>query len=186
MSSPTAGEAGTDPTERVVHDLAPGCTLEDVEEGALYLATVNGVVEYGVFVDLSDGVSGLVHESNLNGEYGVGDELVVELVEIRENGDVGFQDVDIDPETVEPSVVAPGDDVDIADLSGRIGDSVHLEGDVVQIKQTPGPTIFSVRDGTGVVPCAAFEAAGVRAHPEIELDDTVRVIGSVEAHEGAT
>ncbi len=188
MTPPTAGEAGTDPTdtERVVYDLAPGCTLEDVDEGALYLATVNGVVEYGVFVDLSESVSGLVHESNLDGEYGVGDELVVELVEIRDNGDVGFQDVDIDPATVDRTPVAPGDDVDIADLSDRIGDAVHVEGDVVQIKQTPGPTIFSIRDGTGIVPCAAFEAAGVRAHPEIDLDDTVRVVGSVEAHEGAT
>ena len=185
MSSPTAGEAGTDPAEGVVYDLAPGCTLEDLEEGSLYLATVNGVVEYGVFVDLSEHVSGLVHESNLDGEYAVGDELIVELIEIRENGDLGFEDVDLDPETAEPTSVVPGDDVDVEDLSGRIGETVTLEGDVVQIKQTAGPTILSIRDGTGIVPAAAFEAAGVRAYPQVDLDDAVRVTGTVESHEGA-
>ena len=185
MTQSTAGEAGTDPSEGVVYDLAPGCTLDDVEEGALYSATVNGVVEYGVFVDLSEHVSGLVHESNLDGEYGVGDELIVELVEVRENGDIGFEDVDIDPDRVDRTAVAPGDDVDIEALSGRIGETVTLEGDIVQIKQTAGPTIFSVRDGTGIVPAAAFEAAGVRAYPEIDLDDTVRVTGTAESHEGA-
>ncbi len=184
MTSSTAGEAGTGPAEGVVYDLAPGCTLDDIEEGELYLATVNGVVEYGVFVDLSEHVSGLVHESNLGGKYDVGDELVVELVEVRENGDIGFEDVDLDPETIELTSVAPGDNVAIEDLSGRLGETVHVEGDVVQIKQTAGPTIFSIRDGTAVVPAAAFEEAGVRAHPEIDLDDTVRVTGVVEAHEG--
>ena len=185
MTPSTAGEAGTDPTEGVVYDLAPGCTLDDVEEGARYLATVNGVVEYGIFVDLSDHVSGLVHESNLDGTYEVDDELVVELVEIRENGDIGFDDIDVDSDHVDQKTVVHGDDVDIDELSDRIGDAVHIEGDVVQIKQTAGPTIFSIRDGTGIVPCAAFEAAGVRAYPEIDLDGTVRVMGTVESHEGA-
>ncbi|MCQ4333986.1 S1 RNA-binding domain-containing protein [Natronomonas sp. F2-12] len=185
MTSSTAGEAGTDPTDRVVYDLAPGCTLDDAEEGALYLATVNGVVEYGVFVDLSKHVSGLVHESNLDGEYAVGDELIVELVEIRENGDIGFEDVDLDPDSTDRTAVIPDDDVDIGGLSGRIGETVSVEGDVVQIKQTAGPTILSIRDGTGIVPAAAFEAAGVRAYPEVDLDDVVRVTGTVEAHEGA-
>ncbi|OYR85160.1 hypothetical protein DJ84_03835, partial [Halorubrum ezzemoulense] len=39
-----------------VYDLAPDCTLEDAEVDALYHAEVNGVVDYGVFVDLSDAV----------------------------------------------------------------------------------------------------------------------------------
>jgi RecJ-like exonuclease len=61
---------------------------------------------------------------------------------------------------------------------------VTLQGTVVQIKQTAGPTIFQIADETGIVGGAAFEEAGVRAYPEVELDDVVRVTGRVEDHEG--
>ena len=185
MTQSAAGDPGAATDDGVVYELGPGCTLEDVEEGARYLATVNGIVEYGLFVDLSEHVSGLVHGSNLQSDPAVGDELVVRLLEIRENGDVGFEEVDADPETVDTDDVVHGDRVDVADLAERVGDTVHLEGDVVQVKQTAGPTVFSVRDGSGVVPCAAFEEAGVRAYPGIELDDVVRVTGTVETREGA-
>jgi RecJ-like exonuclease len=179
-----AGESGDAAgREAVVHELAPGCTFDDVEEGKRYRATVNGVVEYGVFVDLSEHVSGLVHESNLDGDYGVDDDLVVELVEVRENGDLAFAERDVpDPTIVQ---VQRGDHVGVAELADNVGRTVHLEGEVVQIKQTGGPTLFQVRDGTGVVPCAAFEAAGVRAYPDVDLDDVVRVTGEVETREGA-
>ncbi|WP_178916654.1 DHH family phosphoesterase [Natronomonas gomsonensis] len=185
MTRSAAGDSGTDPAEGVVYDLAADCTHEDIEEGARYLATVNGVVKYGVFVDISDHVSGLVHESSLIGDYDVGDDLVVDLVEIRENGDLGFEEVDVDIDAVDVEAVVHGDDARVEDLDEHVGDTVHLEGDVVQIKQTAGPTIFAVRDGTGVVPCAAFEEAGVRAYPDIELDDTVRITGDVETREGS-
>ena len=185
MTRSVAGDSGTDPADGVVYDLAADCTHEDIEEGARYLATVNGVVEYGVFVDISDHVSGLVHESNLLGDYDVGDTLVVDLVEIRENGDLGFEEVDVDVDSADIESVVHGADARVEDLEEAVGDTVHLEGDVVQIKQTAGPTIFAVRDGTGVVPCAAFEEAGVRAYPDIELDDTVRVTGDVETRDGS-
>ncbi len=185
MTSSTAGDAGTDSRTGVVRDLAPGCTADDIEEGAEYLATVNGVVEYGIFVDLSEHVSGLVHESKLTDEYAVGDELVVRLVEIRENGDLGFEDIDADVAHIERTEINHGERVDIDDISGHTGETVYIEGDVVQIKQTAGPTVFSIRDGTGIVPCAAFEDAGVRAYPDIELGDVVRVTGTAEAHDGA-
>ena len=185
MTQSAAGNAGTATDDGVVYELGPQCTLEDVEEGGRYLATVNGIVEYGLFVDLSEHVSGLIHESNLQSDPAVGDELVVRLLEIRENGDVGFEEVDADPETVDTDDVVHGDRADVANLAERVGDTVHLEGDVVQVKQTAGPTVFSVRDGSGVVPCAAFEEAGVRAYPGIELDDVVRVTGTVETREGA-
>jgi len=181
----TSSAAGHDSADGVAKDLASGCTSDDIEEGDNYVATVNGIVEYGVFVDLSENVSGLVHESKLDNTYEVGDELVVELVEIRENGDLGFDEVAVDPEAVDRTDVSHGERVEIGALDDRTGDAVYVEGDVVQIKQTAGPTVFSLRDGTGIVPCAAFEEAGVRAYPEIELDDTLRVAGTVEAHEDA-
>jgi RecJ-like exonuclease len=185
MTQSAAGDAGTATDDGVVYDLGPECTLEDVEEGHRYLATVNGIVEYGVFVDVSENVSGLVHETNLDSDPAVGDDLVVTLAEIRENGDLGFGEAAVDPEEADTADVVHGDEVGVGDLTDRVGDTVHLEGDVIQIKQTAGPTIFSVRDGAGVVPCAAFEEAGVRAYPEIDLDDVVRVTGTVETREDA-
>ena len=173
---------GTDGGASVVYDLAPGCTLSDVREGALYHATVNGVVDYGIFVDLSAELSGLVHSSKLLGDHEVGDELVVELATVHEDGDLGFEEVQLSDFTTE--TVGHGDRLTMADLDDRTGETGHLEGQVVQAKQTGGPTIFQVRDETGVTPCAAFEEAGVRAYPEVGVGDIVRVTGAVETRDG--
>ncbi len=167
----------------MVHELADGCTLDDVEEGELYVGAVNGVVEYGVFVDLSDELSGLVHASNLEGDYDVGDEVVVELAEVRENGDVSFNEVPVDD--YERRQVGRGDRVNVAELDDATGDTVVLAGEILQINQTGGPTVFQLRDDTGVAPCAAFEEAGVRAHPGVDLGDIVQVTGRVETREGS-
>ncbi|MFC6614599.1 DHH family phosphoesterase [Halopenitus salinus] len=190
-------DAGTDPVDEthdpnesdesdddrpVVHDLAPDCTRADVEVGAHYHAEVNGVVDYGVFVDVSDSVSGLVHESNLSGSYEVGDRLVVKLEEVRENGDVAFDDVDLQDYRTEIVEHEPT----IARIRGlKPAENVTVEGEIVQAKQTGGPTIFAVSDATGIVSCAAFEEAGVRAYPDIEVGDLVRVEGDVETREDA-
>ncbi|UWG47691.1 Archaea-specific RecJ-like exonuclease, containsDnaJ-type Zn finger domain [Halanaeroarchaeum sp. HSR-CO] len=162
--------------------LDPGCTRDDVAEGERYVARVNGVVDYGIFVDLSKHVSGLVHESTLSGQYDVGDELVVELVEIRENGDLSFEPVAVEP--TDPVERHPSYDRTAAGvLSQKVGETVHLEGEVVQAKQTGGPTIFRVRDETAIVPCTAFEEAGVRAHPSVAVGDLVHVSGTVETRD---
>jgi RecJ-like exonuclease len=165
----------------VVYEVAPDCTREDIEVGELYGAEVNGVVDYGVFVDLSSSLSGLVHESELDESYGVGDGLVVRLIEERDNGDLGFAAVDVDlsdhpTETRRHAY----ETTDVSDLDAACGETVSIEGDVVRIEQTGGPTVFRVRDGSGIVPCAAFEAAGVRAYPDVEIDDVVRVVGVPE------
>jgi RecJ-like exonuclease len=185
MTAGSAGDSGTDTDDdarTVVYDLAPDCTAEDVAVGDYYHAVVNGVVAYGVFVDVSDEVSGLVHESNLSGDYEVGDRLLVRLDEIRDNGDVAFLEASLDDyRTVavdhRPTVTA------VADLS--VGETVTVEGTITQIKQTAGPTVFRCCDATGIVACTAFEEAGVRAHPAVELDDPVRIAGTVEEHEGS-
>jgi len=173
---------GTGDGATVVYDLAPGCTISDVEEGARYHATVNGVVDYGVFVDISEEVSGLVHASNLVGDYGVGDELIVELATVHEDGDLGFEEVRVTG--YETRTVGRGSRLTMADLADATGAVGHIEGRVVQAKQTGGPTIFQVRDETGITPCAAFEEAGVRAYPEVGVGDVVRVTGSVETRNG--
>ncbi|AUX08607.1 archaea-specific RecJ-like exonuclease [Halalkaliarchaeum desulfuricum] len=177
-----SGERDDSSSAPTVYDLSPNCTLEDVSEGAYYHAVVNGVVDYGVFVDVSDVVSGLIHESNLDERYEVGDRLIVELEEVRENGDVAFDVVDPDDYRTEAIEHEP-EITDVEMLSP--GAEVTIEGLVVQIKQTDGPTIFHVNDGTGIVPCAAFEEAGVRAYPDVAVDDPVRIAGSVENHQGS-
>ena len=184
MSSPTGTDDGAEVPDggTTVYDLASGCTADDVEEGSHYRATVNGVVDYGVFVDLSDAVSGLVHDSNLVDSHDVGDELVVKLGEVRSDGDMSFEETQLTD--YETEHVAHGTAVAVTDLSESTGDTVILEGKVVQIKQTGGPTIFQLRDGSGVVPCAAFEEAGVRAYPDIDIDDVVRVSGRAEERNG--
>ncbi len=187
MTSSAAGDPASRPHDGQVYTLTSDCTIDDLSEDDAYLATVNGVVDYGIFVDLSDHVSGLVHDSNLHGDYDVGDTLVVTLADIRPDGDLAFAEVPIDDDIseIDTEPVVHGVGVGVEDLTERIGETVYLEGDIVQIKQTAGPTIFAVRDGSGVVPCAAFEQAGVRAYPDIELGDTVRATGTVETRDDA-
>lgn len=163
-----------------VLDLPASWAIEKLERDTPYLATVNGVVPYGIFVDVTDEVSGLVHESNLDEDYSVGDEVVVTLDTVLDNGDIAFDIVDLDTDDV-VTVTEEYERVLSTDLTVD-QETIAIEGRVAQIKQTGGPTIFHVTDGAGVVACAAFAAAGVRAHPAIERDDLVRVVGSPEAH----
>ncbi|AXG06807.1 RecJ like exonuclease [Haloplanus rubicundus] len=185
MTAGTAGDSGTDAGENsrpIVYDLAPDCTADDIDVGDHYHAVVNGVVAYGVFVDVSDDVSGLVHESNLIGNYDVGDRLLVRLDEVRENGDVAFVEADLD----DYRTVAVDHQPTVTSIDAlETGETVTVEATVSQIKQTAGPTVFRCRDATGIVACTAFEDAGVRAYPEVELDDAVRIAGTVEEHEGS-
>jgi RecJ-like exonuclease len=179
------GENGEGDSRPVVYDLDPACTLADIEVGARYRAEVNGVVDYGVFVDISDDVSGLLHESNLGGEtFAVGDELVVVLEELKDNGDVSFDLASVD--LADADVLAVEHEPEITTIAdATVGNSVTIEGTVTQIKQTGGPTIFHVADESGVLAAAAFEEAGVRAYPAVDIGDVARVSGSVETHNGA-
>ncbi|GAB6880570.1 hypothetical protein JCM17823_28440 [Halorubrum gandharaense] len=72
----------------------------------------------------------------------------------------------------------------VESLSDAVGADVRLEGEVVSARQTGGPTVFEVRDETGVVDVAAFVEAGVRAYPDVEVGDVVRIDGEVESRRG--
>ena len=181
---PDAEERGVEVSDdAVIYEIGPDCTREDLAVSELYSATVNGIVDYGVFVDLSESLSGLVHDSELDGDrsYAVGEELIVRLIDVRENGDLGFTTADIDPSDHESTERDHEFETpEASDLEGALGETVALEGRVVRIEQTGGPTLFSVGDGSAIVPCAAFEEAGVRAYPDVEIDEAVRVVGRVE------
>ena len=170
----------------VVYALPPEATADDLEPEQPYRAQVNGIVQYGVFVDLSESVSGLIHESNLTGEYSVGDEIVVTLEAQRDDGDLSFRDHDIELteaslETLDIQSDRPH--ITAETLEEHVGEEVRIDGRVVQITQTGGPTVFYVQDGTGTAPATAFTDPGVRARPEIEQGDLVRVTGTVEQHD---
>ncbi len=75
--------------------------------------------------------------------------------------------------------------VDIEEVDASLDDPVRLEGRIEAVRQTSGPTIFRLEDTTGQIECAAFEAAGVRAYPDVEVGDVVAIEGRPEDHRGA-
>lgn len=237
--------------------------------GRFYQGNVDGYAEFGVFVNIGN-VTGLLHRSKLDRrleslEWDVGDDICVQVNNVRENGDIDLdwsirqsktdfrgalrqtpdgdqllesdeedepedesdeeapetapkdepdadqsdetetpvseddtsdseltgivtesddQTADETEETVEDEIepeedAAEPDRVPVESLRDHVGETVRLEGRVVSVRQTSGPTVFELRDETGTVDCAAFVEAGVRAYPEIEADDVARLDGEV-------
>ncbi|SFR31099.1 DHH family phosphoesterase [Halorubrum sodomense] len=286
--------------EDVVFDFR-GDSPDDLVPSRFYRGVVDGYAEFGVFVDLAPGVTGLLHRSELDRrldslDWEPGDEVFVQVKGVRDNGnvDLGWSirqadrefrgvlvqesdgehlpdeepgddgddgegaaettgdasaeaeesvdagddedadesvdetieadagSVEVEPEAdagsddaAEPesetgsaesgdaaptaaeeipeseAVEAAGEDADadpervpITTLGDAVGDAVRIEGEVVGVRQTGGPTVFEVSDETGAVDVAAFVEPGVRAHPDVEVGDAVRVDGEVESHRG--
>jgi RecJ-like exonuclease len=240
-----------------------GNRANQLTDGRFYRGTVDGYADFGVFIDLAPGVTGLLHRSELDRRlesltWETGDEVFVQVKNVRDNGDIDlgwsirqtdrefrgtlvqspdgdYETEDADAGGAEPpadaSAAADTDDdasaadetaasddggssdasheatdantnggtdsaspadyehpepsadrdrVEIEELSDLVGETVRIEGEVVGARQTGGPTVFELRDETGVVDCAAFVEAGVRAYPEIEVGDVVRLDGEVE------
>ncbi|SNZ05943.1 RecJ-like exonuclease, contains DnaJ-type Zn finger domain [Natronoarchaeum philippinense] len=256
-----------------------GDSPEQLTANRYYRGSVDGFADFGVFVDIGDAVTGLLHRSELDRrldslDWDSGDEVYVKVKSVRDNGDIDLgwsirqsadefrgtlvdtpegdihadeessagnansadatpngghvatvdtddasdseSDADAaasDAEDEQPTSeaeqsatedeqsaaedeqsaaeddqpTADSDDVEagidrtaIESLGELVGEDVRIEGEVVGVRQTSGPTIFELRDETGVIECAAFEEAGVRAYPDIEIDDAVRLDGEVE------
>jgi len=247
-------------------------------DNRFYEGTVDGYADFGVFIDLAPGVTGLLHRSELDRRleslsWEPGDTVCVRVNNVRDNGNIDLgksirqterefrgklildgteeklpeeldddsseadeTEVDddfehsaadaqsaetdaVDDTPAETVAVSHGadtaaetaqavdgptetesasgtvtvtereaepsyDDSNIESLAEQVDEQVRLEGEVVSIRQTGGPTVFELRDETGVVDCAAFVEAGVRAYPEIELGDFVRLDGEVERRRG--
>ncbi|MCJ0618922.1 S1 RNA-binding domain-containing protein [Haloarcula hispanica] len=101
------------------------------------------------------------------------------MTESDEEADAESEASQSDETTTDEPVAAA-----IGDLDDHVGADVRLEGEVVGIRQTSGPTVFELQDETGTVDCAAFVEAGVRAYPEVEEDDYVRLSGDVRERRG--
>jgi RecJ-like exonuclease len=107
--------------------------------------------------------------------------------ETETSGQAAEFESETDAEAADPDVAeedAELERVTVDSLGDRVGETVRIEGEVVGARQTGGPTIFEVRDETAVVDCAAFVEAGVRAYPEVEEGDVVRLDGEVELRRG--
>lgn len=167
-----------DGNDVLVYRLGTGCDLADVAEGNIYQGKVQGFANFGMFVQLNDRIKGLVHKTNMKGDHKERDSLLVRVRQIRPNGNIDLEEVLIQVYQVQ-NVERKSTTVRIAELSGKVGKTVAIEGEIAQIKQTSGPTIFTIVDETGTQNAAAFIVAGVRAYPEAELGDIVKIIGEV-------
>ncbi|PSQ03859.1 DNA-binding protein [Halobacteriales archaeon QS_6_71_20] len=243
-----------------------------------YTGIVDGYADFGVFIDVSSNVTGLLHRSELDRrieslDWEPGDRVFVQVKNVRDNGDVDLawsirqsdrefrgalvqdgtderepdsddSDGDDDGGAVVTHTPTPddprgtdgssdsggsggssdtggsdgsggsaaavaetqeaetesddGDDIEairernqatpegdlervaVGTLLDRVGEEVRIEGEVTAARQTGGPTVFELRDETGIVDCAAFVQAGVRAYPGIDTGDVVRLDGEVE------
>lgn len=175
-------------TKPIVYVLNPSCQIEDLEIGSDYEGVITRVEKYGFFVSLSKSVYGLLRTRNPKEK--VGDKVVVKISEIKPHK--GKMDVDLgysktkygnDYETI--TVKRNIKKTKIEDLSEDIiGRNIAINGEIIQIQQTSGPTIFTVRDETDITWAAAFNEPGVRMYPELEVDDVVEILGEVSLHNG--
>ena len=259
-----------------------GSRANQLTPGRFYRGSVDGFADFGVFVDIGDSVTGLLHRSELDTrleslDWDTGETVYVQVTDVHDNGNVDLawsirqgpsefrgelvddpegdrlaeadagsesgaagatdpneraaadaaaepgtdsptvaDEDDSDPartrtdgraeteaaaeanagstdapegETTPPTdegsaglVAAERERVPVEELESRVGDHVRIEGTVVSVRQTGGPTVFELRDESGTVDCAAFEAAGVRAYPDVETDAVVAIEGEIERH----
>jgi len=228
----------------------------ELTPGRYYRGTVDGYADFGIFVDIGEQVTGLLHRSELDSrlesiELDPGETVYVQVENVRDNGNVDLSwsirqdrsrfrgalvdDPDADQDrilesdstgetvvktTVSTDTESRGETADasdgasdtvsdgatsdhtdagrdareeerteptpvsVAELGEFVGERVRLEGEIVEARQTSGPTVFTLRDETDSVECAAFEAAGVRAYPEVGEGDIVRLEGEPERRRG--
>lgn len=62
------------------------------------------------------------------------------------------------------------------------GETFSIFGMVDRVVQTGGPTIFYVSDGTGTLALKAFEGAGVRSYPHVDVGDAIKASIKVEEY----
>jgi Archaea-specific RecJ-like exonuclease, contains DnaJ-type Zn finger domain len=164
-------------TEKV-YKLGPGCEVEDVQEGNIYLGQVQGFANFGTFVQLNNSIKGLIHKSNALTQHRERADILVMVAQVRPNGNIDLREVLLDE--YETTVVNRAvRTTQLSDLGDKVGRRITVEGELGQVKQTSGPTIFTIIDETGVENAAAFIEAGVRAYPEADTGDIVQISGEV-------
>ncbi len=170
-----------------VYALHPACDINDLELGSNYKGKVTRTEDWGVFVSLSKKVYGLLRGRNLS--YQVGDELIVKVKDIK-RGKGGKEEVDLGKSSVKGKyeLVKLKKNVArtlIGDITtNTVKKTVRIVGEVIQIQQTSGPTIFTISDETSTTWAAAFDEPGIRVYPHINMGNIVEVLGEVNLHSG--
>lgn len=168
----------------IVYLLPPNAEVEDVEYGENYKGTVSRVENYGVFVSLSKNLFGLLRITNPS--YVKGDEIVVKVLNAKQRRgemEITTSKVKGNYELLKVKRNIPR--TLIGDIDNRaMGKTVLLVGEIVQIQQTSGPTIFTITDETGTTWAAAFDQPGIRVYPHLNIGNIVEVTGEVSLHSG--
>ena len=119
-------------------------------------------------------------------DYKVGQEIIVFVTSIKSReGKIDFTPAYVENYNLKKLTKSIPRTL-INQLDEKKGKIVRINGEVQQVQQTSGPTIFMINDETGVCEIAAFDKAGERAYPEVDVDDAVQVIGEVNEHGGKT
>ena len=170
--------------KRDVYVLDDLCKMRDIDRNKLYKGTITRIEKYGAFVTLNDNVWGLMRGDII--DYKVGDEIVVFITSIKSReGKIDFAPAYVDSYNLKTLTKSIPRTL-INQLEENKGRIVRINGIVQQVQQTSGPTIFIISDETGTTEIAAFDKAGVRCYPEIDIDNVVQVVGEVNEHSGKT
>ncbi len=169
---------------RKVYVLDSLCKMGDLDQDKLYRGKITRIEHYGAFVSLNNNVWGLMRGDV--SEYKVGEEIIVFITAIKSREGK----IDLTPAYVSKyklvRLTKSFPRTLIGKLEEKMGKMVRIDGEVQQIQQTSGPTIFTINDESGVTWVAAFDKAGERAYPEIEVGDAIQVVGDVNEHGGKT
>ncbi|WP_296860868.1 DHH family phosphoesterase [uncultured Methanobrevibacter sp.] len=167
-----------------VYILDPLVQMRDMDRDKLYKGKITRIEKYGAFVTLNNNVWGLMR-GEVSG-YNVGEEVIVFITSIKSReGKIDFAPAYVrNHRIIKLTKSIPRTAVE--DLESKMGRMVRIDGEVLQVQQTSGPTIFIITDETGVTEVAAFDEAGVRSYPEISEGDAVEVLGEVNQHGGKT
>lgn len=179
--------------KKIVYVLDELSTMNDLKEGKYYKGKVNRIEKYGAFVQLNEKTRGLLRFREVIGkkpsDFEIGEELIVQVFELKlEKREVDLRYVPITGYTLEKlekkhELITIKDifDTGLMNMKDKI---IRLQGEVIQAVQTPGPTVFTITDGSEVAWIAAFESAGVRTHPDVVMGSIIDVVGSVSVRDG--
>lgn len=167
-----------------VYMLHSSCDINDLKLGANYKGRISRVENYGVFVSLSKNIFGLLRMRSP--PYNVGDEIIVKITEIKQRkGEVDLTASKIKDKYELVKLKKNIARTRIGDITTKfMGKPIRLVGEIIQIQQTSGPTIFTISDETGTTWAAAFDEPGVRVYPHLNIGNIVEVTGEVSLHSG--
>ena len=169
---------------RDVYVLDSLCQMRDIDKDKLYKGKITRIERYGAFVSLNNNVWGLMRGDVF--DYNVGEDIIVFITAIKSReGKIDFAPAYVEKYNLKRLTKSIPRTL-ISKLEEKKGKVVRIDGEVQQVQQTSGPTIFIISDESGTTEIAAFDKAGERSYPEIDVGDAVQVIGEVNEHSGKT